>query len=289
MVQGPPELARPLAEKYPRVRRRRRHLAVRRPARGRRAGSTAARPCWSPSARRGSTSASSASSPTTRSSRSATSACTLDSRYDGPGTADAEADRGRVSSEHAQVGRASSRTSPATTTSTAPPGATFVGAETCKSCHPNTFAKWATTKHAQAFERHRQRPEGPAERPPVRRRVRQLPHDRLRVHLGLEVRRRRPPTSRATSARTATARPRSTSTTPTTPSSARRSHLHRRRRPTRTGSASAATTRTTRPSSTSPSTGARSSTRGSTTTTTPKVHQGHRPPRWPREAGDVPR
>lgn len=32
------------------------------------------------------------------------------------------------------------------------PGATFVGAESCKTCHPNTYAKWATTKHAQAFE-----------------------------------------------------------------------------------------------------------------------------------------
>jgi hypothetical protein len=32
------------------------------------------------------------------------------------------------------------------------PGARYVGAETCKSCHPNTFAKWATTKHAHAFD-----------------------------------------------------------------------------------------------------------------------------------------
>jgi len=31
------------------------------------------------------------------------------------------------------------------------PGATFVGAESCKSCHPNTYMKWSTTKHAQAF------------------------------------------------------------------------------------------------------------------------------------------
>jgi hypothetical protein len=34
----------------------------------------------------------------------------------------------------------------------APPDAIFVGAETCKSCHPNTFAKWASTKHAHAYE-----------------------------------------------------------------------------------------------------------------------------------------
>ncbi len=32
------------------------------------------------------------------------------------------------------------------------PGARFVGVETCRSCHPNTVAKWATTKHARAFD-----------------------------------------------------------------------------------------------------------------------------------------
>jgi hypothetical protein len=31
------------------------------------------------------------------------------------------------------------------------PGATFVGAESCKSCHPNTYMKWSTTKHAQGY------------------------------------------------------------------------------------------------------------------------------------------
>ena len=31
-------------------------------------------------------------------------------------------------------------------------GATFVGADNCKSCHPNTYLKWSTTKHAQAYE-----------------------------------------------------------------------------------------------------------------------------------------
>lgn len=33
-----------------------------------------------------------------------------------------------------------------------PAGAQFLGAEACKSCHPNTFTKWASTKHAQGFE-----------------------------------------------------------------------------------------------------------------------------------------
>lgn len=30
-------------------------------------------------------------------------------------------------------------------------GATYVGAETCKQCHPNTYNKWISTKHAQAY------------------------------------------------------------------------------------------------------------------------------------------
>ncbi len=34
----------------------------------------------------------------------------------------------------------------------APPDATFVGAETCKKCHPGTYAKWSQTKHAHAYE-----------------------------------------------------------------------------------------------------------------------------------------
>src|SRR5262249_52033397 len=32
------------------------------------------------------------------------------------------------------------------------PGATFIGAESCKSCHPNTYMKWSTTKHARGFD-----------------------------------------------------------------------------------------------------------------------------------------
>jgi len=34
----------------------------------------------------------------------------------------------------------------------AAPGATFVGVDACKSCHPNTVAKWGTTKHARAYD-----------------------------------------------------------------------------------------------------------------------------------------
>lgn len=34
----------------------------------------------------------------------------------------------------------------------APSDSTYVGADSCKTCHPNTFAKWANTKHARAYE-----------------------------------------------------------------------------------------------------------------------------------------
>ncbi|WP_435015530.1 multiheme c-type cytochrome [Tundrisphaera sp. TA3] len=34
----------------------------------------------------------------------------------------------------------------------APTGASYVGAESCKTCHPNTFSKWAASKHAHAYE-----------------------------------------------------------------------------------------------------------------------------------------
>ena len=33
-----------------------------------------------------------------------------------------------------------------------PTDATYVSAQTCKTCHPNTYAKWANTKHARAYE-----------------------------------------------------------------------------------------------------------------------------------------
>lgn len=32
------------------------------------------------------------------------------------------------------------------------PGATYVGADSCKTCHPNTFLKWAGTNHAHAYD-----------------------------------------------------------------------------------------------------------------------------------------
>ena len=32
------------------------------------------------------------------------------------------------------------------------PGATYVGAQACQNCHPKTFEKWASTKHARAYD-----------------------------------------------------------------------------------------------------------------------------------------
>lgn len=37
-------------------------------------------------------------------------------------------------------------------------GATYVGAENCKSCHPNTYMKWSTTKHFLAYDSLRKDP-----------------------------------------------------------------------------------------------------------------------------------
>jgi hypothetical protein len=34
----------------------------------------------------------------------------------------------------------------------APSGATYVGADECKSCHPNTYLKWEGTRHAHAYD-----------------------------------------------------------------------------------------------------------------------------------------
>lgn len=39
-----------------------------------------------------------------------------------------------------------------------PTKATYVGAETCKNCHANTFNKWQSTKHAHAYEALTQNP-----------------------------------------------------------------------------------------------------------------------------------
>ena len=41
---------------------------------------------------------------------------------------------------------------PRTANTAYPAGAAYAGAESCRSCHPKTFAKWASTKHAHAYD-----------------------------------------------------------------------------------------------------------------------------------------
>ncbi|QEH34211.1 Perchlorate reductase subunit gamma precursor [Aquisphaera giovannonii] len=73
----------------------------------------------------------------------------LNSRFDGPGTAVKKV----IEDEYRSMLKAAGTVEafPRHDYTGGSAGATFVGAETCKQCHPNTYARWATTKHAQAF------------------------------------------------------------------------------------------------------------------------------------------
>jgi hypothetical protein len=74
---------------------------------------------------------------------------TLDHKYNGPGTEIKKVieDEYRGMLKSAGVVESFPRHDHAGGTA----GAVFVGAETCRGCHPNTFAKWSTTKHSEAF------------------------------------------------------------------------------------------------------------------------------------------
>ncbi len=74
---------------------------------------------------------------------------TLNSRFDGPGTAIKKV----IQDEYREMLKAAGvvENFPRHDYTGGTAGATYVGAETCRRCHPNTFAKWSTTKHAQAF------------------------------------------------------------------------------------------------------------------------------------------
>ena len=101
-----------------------------------------------------------------------------------PRDRDEEADRGRVP-RHPPPDRRWSRTSRGATSSTASRVRPTSGPRTCKSCHPNTYMKWSTTKHCPGVSSRSLR--GPQAERDLRRRMRHLPHDRLRIQLGLEV------------------------------------------------------------------------------------------------------
>jgi hypothetical protein len=74
---------------------------------------------------------------------------TLGSRYDGPGTAVKKV----IEDEYRNMLKAAGTVEgfPRHDFVNATAGSTYVGAETCRTCHPNTYLKWSTTKHAQAF------------------------------------------------------------------------------------------------------------------------------------------
>ena len=74
----------------------------------------------------------------------------LNSRSDNPDSPMKKVMRGRVP-QHARRKPAIVESFPGTITPAATTGATFVGAETCKRCHPNTYQQWSSTKHAHAF------------------------------------------------------------------------------------------------------------------------------------------
>jgi hypothetical protein len=74
---------------------------------------------------------------------------TLISRFDGPGAAVKHV----IEDEYRDMLKAAGTVEnfPRHDYSAGTAGARFVGAETCRCCHPNTVMKWSTTKHAQAF------------------------------------------------------------------------------------------------------------------------------------------
>ena len=74
---------------------------------------------------------------------------TLDHKYNGPGTEIKKVIEDEYRNMLKSAGVVDSFPRHDYTGGTA--GATYVGAETCRHCHPNTFAKWSTTKHNQAF------------------------------------------------------------------------------------------------------------------------------------------
>ena len=71
---------------------------------------------------------------------------TLDDRYDGPGSI-----KERIPDAYRAALR-SARLVEEAPQHPAPGGANYVGALTCRSCHPKTYERWAATPHARAFE-----------------------------------------------------------------------------------------------------------------------------------------
>jgi hypothetical protein len=75
---------------------------------------------------------------------------TLGTNYDGPATAMKELVQNEYRDTLKNFGVIDSF--PRTDYANGAPGATFIGAETCKKCHPNTYMKLSTSKHFQAYD-----------------------------------------------------------------------------------------------------------------------------------------
>jgi Cytochrome c554 and c-prime len=75
---------------------------------------------------------------------------TLNKQFDGPGTPM----KSLIQNEYREMLKAAEVVAnfPRHSFVGGAPGATFVGAATCKECHPQTYKFWSTTKHAEAFE-----------------------------------------------------------------------------------------------------------------------------------------
>ncbi len=77
----------------------------------------------------------------------------LNKRFDGPGTA-TNAMKKLIQDEYRETLKAAGVVENMLRheLATAPSGSRFVGAETCKTCHPRTYENWLETGHASAFE-----------------------------------------------------------------------------------------------------------------------------------------
>src|SRR5262249_44097 len=75
---------------------------------------------------------------------------TLNDRYDGPATAMKKLIRDEYRDTPAQM--ATVESFPRHDYVSGVTGATYVGVENCKSCHPKTYARWSTTRHAHAYQ-----------------------------------------------------------------------------------------------------------------------------------------
>ena len=235
MVQGPPELAKKLGLAYPGVRRRRRdHAEFVEAAETSPRRSTAARPGWSRSAARGSTSARSACPRDKRQAPplSEDHAEQPVRRLQGPRRADAQADR-RGFRRRPEVGRGPRELSQGHLHPRRRAGERHLRRRRDLQDVPSEHVQQVGLDQARPGLR---RPDhGPQAQPRGRRRLRPLPHHGVRVQGRVRRRPRPRPTSRATSARTATAPAPPTPPRPTTSPSARSSPARSRRTRRRSG------------------------------------------------------